>query len=193
MRRYFYDIHLESGIVLRDHVGSEALSIQQARLDARRQGEMINRTHRRGLERCVLVSIADDAKRTLTDVRIETVVPGGRVLATRPASPRQNDIGRPGGGDAMARYFFDVHDGDDYPDEEGVELAGVEAARREAVHYAGQLLVDGSERFWDGSDWRMVVRNATGSVVFTLRFIAEEQLASRAPFSSRQAGVQRAR
>jgi putative ABC transport system substrate-binding protein len=40
----------------------------------------------------------------------------------------------------VPRYFFNVHDGKDLPDNEGVELAGRDAAHREAFHTAGEML-----------------------------------------------------
>jgi len=47
---------------------------------------------------------------------------GAEVIIDRITHPRR-----------MARYFFHVHDGEDRPDDEGVELPGPEEARAEAV------------------------------------------------------------
>jgi hypothetical protein len=51
----------------------------------------------------------------------------------------------------MSRYFFDIHDGPRFkPDEIGVELDGIEAARQEAAQALSELardiLPDGDQR-----------------------------------------------
>jgi hypothetical protein len=43
----------------------------------------------------------------------------------------------------MPRYYFDLLDGNDlYPDDEGLELPSIEAARQEAAHSLADLLRD---------------------------------------------------
>ena len=42
----------------------------------------------------------------------------------------------------MPRYFFHVDDGRDIPDQEGVELAGPDEARAQAVIACGEALKD---------------------------------------------------
>ena len=74
----------------------------------------------------------------------------------------------------MARYFFQVHDGTDYPDEEGIELPSLQAARERAVRYAGELLLCSTPSFWDGGDWSMDVTNDQGLTLFTLHFAATD-------------------
>lgn len=72
----------------------------------------------------------------------------------------------------MARYFFQVHDGKDYPDEEGLELPSLGAVRERAVRYAGELLMVSGSNFWDGHDWSMDVTDDRGLTLFTLHFLA---------------------
>ncbi|RYG56083.1 MAG: hypothetical protein EON56_04705, partial [Alphaproteobacteria bacterium] len=60
----------------------------------------------------------------------------------------------------MARYFFHVRDGQAYDDLQGTELADLDAARREAVRFAGSLLLDEPEKFWQANEWRMRVTDA---------------------------------
>jgi hypothetical protein len=73
----------------------------------------------------------------------------------------------------VPRYFFNVHDGKDFPDNEGSELAGPEEAREQAIVVAGAMLKDHGAEFWNHGDWRMVVLDESGATVCALRFAAE--------------------
>ena len=44
----------------------------------------------------------------------------------------------------MARYFFHVKDGHDFPDELGAELANSDAVKSHALKTAGEMLRDGT-------------------------------------------------
>lgn len=70
----------------------------------------------------------------------------------------------------MPRYFFNVEDGRSFPDQSGTELSSIEAARRQALRYAGELLRDAPETFWSGEDWRMIVTDNRGLALFYLVF-----------------------
>ena len=72
----------------------------------------------------------------------------------------------------MPRIFFHIHDGKDFADKEGTELPDARAARVEAIATGGAMLKD-TARYWDGTEWRMVVKDEAGKVVFRLRFAAE--------------------
>ena len=72
----------------------------------------------------------------------------------------------------MPRYFFHVEDGAGHVDKEGVELAGLEAARQHAVCYFGELLCDAARDFWTRDAWLMRVTDETGLIYFTLHFTA---------------------
>lgn len=74
----------------------------------------------------------------------------------------------------MPRYFFHVVDGRALIDAEGVELTGVDEARKEAIRTAGQMLADAGKKFWKGKDWQMTVADAAGDSVLTLRFSADD-------------------
>lgn len=72
----------------------------------------------------------------------------------------------------MPRYFFHVRDSGEFIDDVGIELAGPDEARAEAVRAAGEMLRDLGGRFWDGSEWRMWVTDEIGGTLCTLRFTA---------------------
>jgi len=80
----------------------------------------------------------------------------------------------------MPRYFFHMEDGAIHADEEGVDLAGLDAAREHAVCYFGELLRDAPRAFWAHDDWMMRVTDETGLVFFTLHFTATYAAASGA-------------
>lgn len=70
----------------------------------------------------------------------------------------------------MPRYFFNVHDGTDVPDEDGVELSGPEEARNQAVTACGEALKDLDGTFWESKEWTMTVRDWQGNLVCELKF-----------------------
>jgi hypothetical protein len=74
----------------------------------------------------------------------------------------------------MPRFHFHVQDGRDVPDPEGTELPDAEAARREAISAAGEMLRDLDGKLPIGAEWRMHVTDEAGHPVPTLRFSAEE-------------------
>jgi hypothetical protein len=70
----------------------------------------------------------------------------------------------------MPRYHFNIHDGADFPDEEGSELIDLAAARATAVRLAADLLKEGAAHFWNGEGWRVDVTDDQGLLLFTLMF-----------------------
>jgi hypothetical protein len=68
----------------------------------------------------------------------------------------------------VPRYFFDVVDGKNLPDEIGEELSDLAAAKCHAVTYAGRLICDDAADFWGRGEWLMTVADATGLTLFTL-------------------------
>jgi len=73
----------------------------------------------------------------------------------------------------MPRYFFHIHDGACYIDEDGIELPNLSAARRMATETAGAMLSDDPGQLWDGHPWRMVVTLRQEVICFVLRFSVE--------------------
>lgn len=57
----------------------------------------------------------------------------------------------------MPRYYFDIHDGADYPDLQGLALADDASAREEAERLARALLHDLPERFAAGESWTITI------------------------------------
>ncbi|TPI72568.1 hypothetical protein [Mesorhizobium sp. B2-8-9] len=49
----------------------------------------------------------------------------------------------------MTIYYFHVDNGTFIPDEEGVDLPDLDAARREAVRAAGEMINESKEFFWE--------------------------------------------
>ena len=73
----------------------------------------------------------------------------------------------------MHRFFFHVHDGKDFPDEEGTEYASAHEATAQAVTFMGEELKDADGRFWDHGEWSMHVVDENGATVCRLRFSGE--------------------
>jgi hypothetical protein len=74
----------------------------------------------------------------------------------------------------MPRYFFNVHDGKDLPDDRGVDLADRDAAHREAIVTAGEMLKETGRKFLRGDVWEMQVTDEAGATVCRLRFSAKD-------------------
>jgi hypothetical protein len=72
----------------------------------------------------------------------------------------------------MPLYFFHVTDGQIYPDQDGTELPGLEAARREAFGLIGDLLRN--KESWDSHERRVDITDAAGQALLTLTFAVRE-------------------
>ena len=68
----------------------------------------------------------------------------------------------------MPLYFFNVHDGAWEVDPEGMELAGLESARHEAVRFMSELMRDRPAAFLNGHAWRLEVTDGGGSALLVL-------------------------
>jgi hypothetical protein len=73
--------------------------------------------------------------------------------------------------DAMPRYFFNVHDGEELPDAEGTQLGGVEEAKGQAIIFAGEAIRELGHKFWSGVTWAVEVSDESGETLFTLKFV----------------------
>lgn len=74
----------------------------------------------------------------------------------------------------MPRYYFDIADGEAFPDRQGVDLPDLAAARVEAVRFAAEVLKEMPERFWHCELWTMTISDTYRRPVFTLKFLAED-------------------
>jgi hypothetical protein len=72
----------------------------------------------------------------------------------------------------MPLFFFDLAGHVRSPDDEGTRFPDVVAARIEAVRFAGDYLRDNNQLAWDGSETRVIVRDESNAVVFTLAILA---------------------
>jgi hypothetical protein len=63
----------------------------------------------------------------------------------------------------MARFYFHTNHPAELSmqDDQGVEFSSVHAAKCAAVKYAGQLLADVGEHFWDTADFELMVTDET--------------------------------
>ncbi len=68
----------------------------------------------------------------------------------------------------MPRYHFNVLDGTSYIDKTGIELAGVDDAKREARRYAGMMLVESAQVSTPDREWSVEVTDHKGLTLFRL-------------------------
>ena len=60
-----------------------------------------------------------------------------------------------------------------------VEAPGLAEAKCEALRYAGMLICDSADNFWDSAHFRMTVSDEAGLVLFALECIGTEAPAIR--------------
>lgn len=84
----------------------------------------------------------------------------------------------------MARYYFDLHDGVDIIDEDGMEFDSLEDARHHAVMKMAELLMQAPGQFWAGDAWTLKVKDDVGLTLFKLNFSATESAVVAAPMSA---------
>lgn len=75
----------------------------------------------------------------------------------------------------MSRYFFHLDDGELISDPEGVELASLANAKKEAVRFGGELLSLHSASFLKTGDWVVRVTDERGVTVFTMELVVTSQ------------------
>lgn len=80
----------------------------------------------------------------------------------------------------MPRYFFHVHDGQNWRDDDGTEFPGLDEARLEAVRYVGRLVHDQARSIAAGEDWHLELTDATGLILFRIDVLASNTAASSA-------------
>jgi hypothetical protein len=75
----------------------------------------------------------------------------------------------------MSRFVLHVDGGPD----EVIEAPTVAQAKCEAVRFAGQLICNFADKFWDTAAFSMAVTDSDGLVLFTLQFVGTEAPAIR--------------
>ncbi len=71
----------------------------------------------------------------------------------------------------MPRYFFNIHDGIDVEDTEGMDLPDLRAARVEAVRHAGRIIDHEAEHVSSVEDWCLEVTDRHGLILFQVNFL----------------------
>ncbi|MET0270915.1 MAG: hypothetical protein ABW173_10855 [Sphingomonas sp.] len=68
----------------------------------------------------------------------------------------------------MQRYYFHTADGGRDHDRDGADLAGPDAARLEAIRYAGSVLTHEPGQLREGFDFRVDVTDTGGALLFSI-------------------------
>ncbi|WP_423794589.1 DUF6894 family protein [Methylobacterium durans] len=76
----------------------------------------------------------------------------------------------------MPRYFFHIDEGRHHTDAVGVELADLNAARREALRVIGELMIDNAlGDIWSGREWVMTVADEASRELFSIRLSTSQR------------------
>jgi hypothetical protein len=89
----------------------------------------------------------------------------------------------------VARYFFNMHDGESRPDNVGSEHDDVEGVRTEAIETIAERLKGALLRKADVSAWLMNVTDAQGLTVIVLSFSAAIQIVDRLSLATARASA----
>ena len=68
----------------------------------------------------------------------------------------------------MPRFFFNTNDDVELWDDEGTDLPDLDAARRAAIRYAGELLREAGPCVAFGDAWQLRASDASEGVVFPI-------------------------
>lgn len=79
----------------------------------------------------------------------------------------------------MQRYFFHTNHPTKGQGAGAVEFTDLRAAKCEAVRFAGRVLCDVAENFWDDADFELMVTDEKGLILFTMRVVGTEAPAIR--------------
>jgi D-lyxose ketol-isomerase len=79
----------------------------------------------------------------------------------------------------VPRFFFHTNNPQAQGGAEGIEFESIAVAKCEAVRYAGQLLCDEAQHFWDHADFELTVTDEKGLILFTMRVLGTEAPAIR--------------
>lgn len=71
----------------------------------------------------------------------------------------------------MPRFFFHV---EDRPDDLGVELPSLAAAKSQAVRYTADLLRNAAPTFWETANLTMSVEDERGLVLFAVHVLGTD-------------------
>ena len=82
----------------------------------------------------------------------------------------------------MPRFYFHTNHPAELTmqDDEGLDFASIHDAKCAAVKYAGQVLADAAEHFWDTADFDLTVTDESGLILFSMRVVGIEAPAIRA-------------
>lgn len=104
-----------------------------------------------------------------------------RAWARTPHLNPRSSVSVPAKGAVIARFFFHTNHPSErgVQDDEGYVFASVHAAKCEAVAYAGRLLADSAQHFWDTGDFELTVTNERGVILFMMRVVGFEADAAK--------------
>jgi hypothetical protein len=77
----------------------------------------------------------------------------------------------------VPRYFF--HTNSPKSQLHAVDFSDLATAKCEAVRFAGTLLCDKAESFWDDADFELTATDAKVLILFTMRIVGTEAPAIR--------------
>jgi hypothetical protein len=75
----------------------------------------------------------------------------------------------------MPRFHFHL---DDQRDEQGLELAGLAAAKCEALEFAARHICDAANAFWDREEWTLGVTDERGLTLLQLQIVGTQSAAT---------------
>ena len=80
----------------------------------------------------------------------------------------------------MPNYYFNVRDGSDPVECDGIELPGPQVARAEAIRLAGAVIAEAGVRGDPRDEWSVEVTDVTGTALFRMNFFVQDLAVQKA-------------
>lgn len=81
----------------------------------------------------------------------------------------------------VSRYFFYTENGECFRDDEGVELAGLDDAKDQALDFLCETLRGCHSKLWQTGDFRVIVKDGQGLTLFVIEMTTVMAAASHRP------------
>jgi hypothetical protein len=88
----------------------------------------------------------------------------------------------------MPHFHFHQQDGKQHPDEDGVDLPDMDAARTTALRALTEMVRNHEREFWATGQWRMTVTDETGLALFCLDLSTTEAPAAQGAGAAKARG-----
>jgi hypothetical protein len=81
----------------------------------------------------------------------------------------------------MPLFYFQLEDDFSSREKDAWDLKDLATAKCAAVRYAGEILCDAADTFWNAAQWKLTVTDEAGLTLFTLELVGTDAPALSRP------------